>query len=50
MNTFTKNEVNTISFNEYSSVFKSERQPLGVRLAKKVGSFFNDTVFFMKYM
>jgi hypothetical protein len=50
MNTFTKNEVNTISFNEYSSVFKSERQPLGVRLAIKVGSFFNDTVFFMKYM
>jgi hypothetical protein len=50
MNTFTKNEVNTISFNEYSSVFKSERQPVGVRLAKKVGSFLKDSIFFMKYM
>ncbi len=50
MNTFTKNEGHTISFNEYSSVFKNEKLPFGIRLAKKAGSFFKDTVFFMKYM
>ncbi len=50
MNTFTKNEGNTISFNQYSSVFKNEKQSVGVKLAKKVGTFVKDTVFFMKYM
>ncbi|MFA9214378.1 MAG: hypothetical protein ACEQSR_11115 [Candidatus Methylacidiphilales bacterium] len=50
MNTSTKLEGQTISFNEYNSVFKNEKESTSVRLTKKVGSFLKDTVFFMKYM
>lgn len=50
MNTFTKLEGQTVSFNQYTSVFKNEKESTGILLTKKVSSFLKDTVFFMKYM
>jgi hypothetical protein len=50
MNTITKNEAHTISFNEYSSAFKNEKKSFSTIVLGKVTKFFTDTVFFMKYM
>ena len=50
MNTFTKSEGQTVSFNQYTSVFKNEKESTGILLTKKISSFLKDTVFFMKYM
>jgi len=50
MNTFTKLEGQSVLFNKYNLVFKNEKQSIGVRVAKKAGSFLKDSIFFMKYM